>query len=495
MLALLGLLGCSPAVVQFDCGQGAPFCDTLAVLQDPRELATGIDVSGISVNGVVEQPLVEDGEVSSDDRVPLIGGKDALVRVFVTQLDDFVPRTLTGRLYIYKDSELYAAYQTDLDVSAASEWSNLSSSFNFHVAGELLDGDLSFTAEIDEAAGVTGSETPGTPSFGPVDTTFESVGRSVRVVVVPVAYEADGSGRLPDTSDEQLETYRQYMSWMYPAPEVEISLGTQISSEAEVSASGSGWDQLLADLAESRTDQGVDEDVYLFGAFDPTEDWNSFCGGGCVAGLSNMAMTAADSFSRSSIGLGFTGTEAAVTMAHEVGHAHGRNHSPGCGAAGADEDYPNTDGLLDYRNYDAINDVLLEADTTYDIMSYCTPYGVSAFTFSALAERVAEVNELYGGGKTERVERHTWKAVWVHSDGTLQWGGDRVERGVPGGDTVPIELLAETGKVLARTEAIFSPFSDLPGGSLVFPDPGYPVAKVRYEGETTELRGTGRFGR
>lgn len=492
MPILLLLTGCIPTIVHFECDSGAPFCDTLEVIQDERPLATGVSVTGVGLYGGVEQPLLVDGEEVDDEVVPLVARRALMARVLVTPTDDFQARTLTARLYFYRDGDLYAAFQEDLEVSEASAWDQLESSFNLDVGAGLLEGELDLKVEIVEAsADASGPEAEASPSYGPRTLSFTEVGETFRVVVVPIEYNADGSGRMPDTSDEQIEIYRQYMQWMFPAPNVEMTIGKVMTSETAVSAyDTNSWSTLLMELTSDRANQEVSDDVYLFGAFNPTDDWGSFCGSGCVAGLSSMALTAGDAYSRVSIGLGFTGSTAALTMAHEVGHAAGRNHSPGCGAAGADENYPNDEGLLDVRGYDPVDGWLQETATTYDIMSYCSPYGISAFTTNALTTRIAEVNELYG--KSDRVARVTYMSVWQHADGKLQWSVDRPIVGPLAGEPRRVELLDAAGASLGTVDASFAGFADAPGGVFVFAAPSVPVARVRVDGVLSDVRTAAR---
>jgi hypothetical protein len=51
-------------------------------------------------------------------------------------------------------------------------------------------------------------------------------------------------------------------------------------------------------------------------------------------------------------GVGFTGDRASSTLAHELGHLHGRLHSP-CGATGVDPAYPYPNGALGTWGWDA----------------------------------------------------------------------------------------------------------------------------------------------
>ena len=39
------------------------------------------------------------------------------------------------------------------------------------------------------------------------------------------------------------------------------------------------------------------------------------------------------------------------TIAHEIGHNHGRNHAPACGAAGPDDDFPYMNGAMGVNGF------------------------------------------------------------------------------------------------------------------------------------------------
>ncbi len=79
-----------------------------------------------------------------------------------------------------------------------------------------------------------------------------------------------------------------------------------------------------------------------------------FCGGGCVAGL-GMIGGSQDAYSRAAIGLGYSGEIATETAVHEIGHTHGRQHSPCGGAQGTDPAYPYQDGSIGVWGYDLLD--------------------------------------------------------------------------------------------------------------------------------------------
>src|SRR5262249_30716263 len=117
-----------------------------------------------------------------------------------------------------------------------------------------------------------------------------STGTGVKVVLVPIRYNADASGRLPDTSEAQLTAYKMEMLSHYPTAHVELSLRAEpMDTEVALDAQGGGWDELLNELVALRASDGVASDVYYYGAFEPQASAADYCAEGCVLGLSGLA--------------------------------------------------------------------------------------------------------------------------------------------------------------------------------------------------------------
>ena len=485
----VGVVGCAPAQVSFTCDEGEPLCDLVAIMNDDRPEATGVDLSAVYLYQGSEVPLMESLVGSGEPDIPVVAGRYATFRALVTPHDDFSPRELTGRLYLYRDDVAFAAFQTDLSLNAASDVGDYGSTFNFVVPGEVLVPGLSWQVSVVETTKKSGSEAEGVSSwpdgYGQPVTVTEGASM-VRVMLVPVAYDADGSGRLPDVSDTAVETYRSYMYSQYPTAEVELVVGEEFSWSSTVSASGSGWDGLLSAVGAARNEVGAEDDMYLYGLFAPAADFNTYCSGGCVTGLSNLVGSATDVWSRASIGVGYGGGTSAETMIHEIGHAHGRNHvDGGCGSGGGDSEYPHDGGVIGVRGYNWRTDTLVDPDATWDFMTYCSPTFLSDHNFDRLHTRISAVSNAYYAGMGP-VQPY-WGLSQL-ADGSLVWGPDRDLRAPPGGLTKTVELLDDDLRSLAKIEAWFAPFADLPGGQLSFPDPGPDVAAVRIDGRVSPLR-------
>ncbi len=497
LLAGFGLSGCAPAQVDFTCDEEEPFCDLVAIMNDDRPLATGLDISDVYIYQATEQPLMESLVAAGEPYPPIVAGRYALVRVLFNTHEDFTARELTGRFFLYSDDKPFAAYQVDTHVDGSSSESSLESSFNFLLPGEVIQSDLSWMASIVEADSSSGgTEIEGVnqwpDGYGQPLTVTEGADL-IRVMLVPIKYDADGSGRVPDLSEDVVDMYRQYMYAHYPAAEVEVSVGNELSWSQTVSGMDQhAWSALLSAVGDSRSEQGAEDDMYLYGLFEAAASFSDFCAGGCISGLSNLGMSATDAWSRASIGVGYGSSASAETMVHEIGHAHGRSHTDGgCGSTGHDDSYPHKGGYIGVRGYDWRTGKLYESEAYWDFMSYCSPTWVSDYTYDKLHTRVKSVSDHYYTDTTYAlgIPPVDYWAAWVMPDGSVTWGRDRALRIPPGGDTRAIELLDGTGRVVAERSAYWSPISDFSGGRLTFAAPADPaVVAVRYQGRVSPLR-------
>jgi len=265
----------------------------------------------------------------------------------------------------------------------------------------------------------------------------------LRVVLVPIRYQGDGSGRLPDTSEAQLQRYRTWLRRLYPLEELELSVRAE-PLDIDYPVQTQGWAQMLQDVQALRSQDNPGFDVYYHGLIAPAATFDAFCGQGCVLGL-GIVGTVADANSRVSTGIGFTGDYAASTLAHEVGHAHGREHAP-CGLYGqpADPAYPYRDGSVGVPGYD-ISENIEVARTHSDIMSYCEPVWVSDYTFAGLGERM---QALATQQPRLLVDVREVQVVVAELDGSLAWGRPLRTLPMAGGRQGEVELLDEEGYVL-----------------------------------------------
>lgn len=446
----------------------------------PWELrdAGGVSISQISIYQGVKVVLMENGQPGAAT-VPIVAGRDALLRAWVNADAGYNGEPVLARLHI---DGAESPIETTVTGFAAPVEGDLASTLNFQIPGTSIAPGFSYRLELLQ----TYADSPGDnaaahyPAEGFAGTNTISVGASLKIVLVPVQYGADGSNRIPDTSEAMIEKYRSSFLGMYPAPSVEVTVREPLAYTKSVSANGYGWEDLLARVSQLRQQDGAAFDVYYYGIFNPSASLASFCQFGCVAGLSNLAFGPGDSYSRASIGIGFTddgGQTALETAVHEVGHAHGRQHSPCGGAQGTDPGYPYPQAAIGVWGYDIAEPRLLDPGTK-DVMSYCFPIWVSDYTYVALMNRIQGVNQTRIVVPAE-LRDLTYDRAYVDGDGELHWLPPVQMEAPPQGEAVAMDV--EVGGSLTTLTGHFYPYSHLPGGVFVWPQAGAPSRAVTVE--------------
>lgn len=392
-----GLFDCD----DLDCAESAA-CDVVdtadPVGTDNLPAATGIQIDAIYFYQGVEVHWMQDGALVEDAPVSLVSGRDMLVRVFVSPIGGWVSRTLVVRVRLAQDGQEVERFETSAWVAGSSWPDDLTSSVNITIPGDALAVGTSLRVELleeTEAASHGGDQgRVAFPADEPQSLGLDAPGPTLSVVLVPIRYDADGSGRLPDTTDAALEGYESYLYARFPVAAVDLTVSDEFIWDSAVTASGAGWEGLLSALGEQRAVLGAGDDAYLFGLFEPADSIGTFCAGGCVTGLANTVGLASDVWSRAAIGLAWDEI-ASDSMAHQLGHNHGlSNVDAGCGTSGGDPAYPHQGGYIGERGYDLVEGQLLEPDTHFDFMSLCSPSWVSDYHFEKLYERAVDVDGL-----------------------------------------------------------------------------------------------------
>jgi hypothetical protein len=256
---------------------------------------------------------------------------------------------------------------------------------------------------------------------------------------------------------------------MYPARKVEITVRAPYVFSSQISPTGSGFTSVLQALQNLREQDNAPDDAYYYGAFMPAPTLSQYCGGGCVTGLSSLASSPSDAFARASVGIGFPGQESAITMAHEVGHAHGRAHSPCGGAASPDPSYPYAGGGIGVQGYDLVAKKLVPASDGKDLMGYCQPEWISDYTYKALFDRMQSVNGTKGKAPLF-ASPQTYRFLDAAPDGALTWGASLTLRARPSGDEHTVRFQDAAGTTLASGTAHYYAYDHLPGGFYLVPD-------------------------
>jgi len=426
----------------------------------------------------------EDDELEASD-VPILLGRPGLMRVHVRPDEAWQQRRVRGEITISSQSlGTSVTLEQELEVEAESSSEEFDSTFNFTVVADELAADSRLAVRLweaeeppDAAGTVDGAAWP---ELGSVPLHATDWGGVMRVKLLPFIYSADGSDRLPDTSPEQIEILADNLMRLYPLRALEVEVLEPHPSDIEMLSDGTGFSDLLSLVADLREEWDVPFDTAVFGMVAPAVDQQDFCQFGCTAGLAYRVASPRNSKFKSGVGLAYTGTNAARTLAHELGHIHDRGHAPCGGAGNADEDFPYAGGGIGVEGWDILGEAWIDPQEHDDVMGYCKPDWVSDYTFAALHRRISAVEGL-------RVERDPLKrASWLtfQVDGVDTARRPRVQEFAfePEGPPLLVRLLDEAGGLVGVDEASLIRYGDLPGGVVVLSDPGPAVSMVQLEG-------------
>jgi hypothetical protein len=480
-------LACGDTTAQIDneggtSGEGGPGDDGGPIDDDsgiplPKDpaLAEGVTITQIAGFQTVKVPLMLNGNLGTQ-KAPLVAGKEAIIRIYFKLDAGWTPHNIVAVLTVTAGGNTTVVKDVLGPVMDSTEDVQISA-FNLHLAPEQVTTDATYNVKIVDPNKSAPPTSDPAPQRFPKDGTdislrAQSTGASLKLVLVPMKYTADGSGRLPDTSQAQLDKYKAVFYSMYPVPAIDITVHAAINAPVALAANGSGWNTTLQTLSNLRNQEGG-ADKYYYGIFEPTASFSTFCGGGCIAGLSLLAQQPTDSWAHAGIGLGYGGSQdgydSGFTAAHEVGHQHGRNHAPTqCGQiSGVDPYYPyaggatNTYGwsLMDTGYFPAGTLIGLKQQsyTVTDIMGYCPLKWISDYQYKALYDRVKSVN-----GATiipGPTKSYHWAMVDEH--GTIVSNGPSFTGNTPPGGEQ---------KTIGRTTGWFYPYDHIGGGQLLVAD-------------------------
>ena len=447
----------------------------------------GLDIDSITFNQGVEIPLMENGEEVGSRNAPVVEGRDGILRVYLDRQDEWQPRAI--KVYL-EFEEGDSPDPVEIFVDGDSRARQLDSTANFDI--DAVPSELHFQVRLEEVESDVEAEGDDNESQWPEEGYADLNPRDPRgpltIQLIPVRYGADGSDRMPDTSDAQLDRFRDAFMQRYPVAEVDVSIGSTLLWNTSVEPTGQGWSELLDAVLQRRWDESPDRDVYYYGLFSPALSITSYCSTGCIAGLSPLNENPNDDWGRASIGLGFPGEGAASTMVHEVGHAHGREHAP-CGLFGqaSDSNYPYSNASIGVWGYDILGRSLQDPDDYTDFMGYCEPTWVSDYSYDELFDRVRAVNNLDHFVAAPDAAQH-WLVLSSVGTGAVRRAG-QIQRALPpSGEQRTVTLLDSRGTTIGDSIGYFSPLNHLPGGYLLLPEPGPKVrALLLPDGSTLGL--------
>lgn len=326
----------------------------------------------------IEKVQLTQSTQTLDNGVPIVAGKDGLIRVFaLANQSNSVATSI--RVTLMNNGLPVPGYPKTLAAPGTStpltvDESLLTHSWNLVVPGTELTtptgSGYSVLAEVDPAGAVAEADET---NNGATVTLASTTVPIFRTTIFPVAL-ASGTG---DIAEANKTAWTALLAQMYPISQVDVQVGATFTSSTTLSSDGTGWDTLLTELtAKHLTDNATDR--YYYGALHL-----SYTSG--VVGLGYVPGPTSPFKYRTAIGWDYA-TRFASTFAHETGHNMGRQHSP-CGSVdGADPAYPYAGGVIGVWGYDTTAGQLKSPTTYKDIMGYCSPIWVSDHVYKGILD-------------------------------------------------------------------------------------------------------------
>lgn len=380
-------------------------------------------------------------------------------------------------------------------LSGTSAQDKLDSTINFELKPEMLRDPLEYKLELlQERPSGDDNAQARFPVEGLEKVAVEAKKNTLRVKLVPFRYTFDGSNRLPDTSPEQLQRFKQRFLDLYPVSDVEITVHPPIDWGFEIKGNGEGWQQVGLRLLQVRTEAKVSDDTYLYGIFNPANTLQSFCGFGCLLGVTLLNAQPPETGIvqlRLALGIGFN-ERATATAAHEIGHAHGRGHAncgPGLDPRSIDQSYPSDaahqGGKIGVWGYDMANKRLVPPTWT-DIMGYCDNQWISDYNFLALHNRGKNVN--LASWQLPPEGAFGYDVIAIDGAGGARWS-QLLERRRPliNGESVDVIVEGARG-TRSEVSAQYYRFDHMPGGWLFVPRRSSSAATYRFSLDGRSLR-------
>jgi hypothetical protein len=428
----------------------AAWCDWdrfLPAHPEAERLARDVRIREISVYQGVKVPVMRDQQAVVERNADLVQQREALVRVFVEPQPGFVPRQLSARLTLQEEGEKPRYFEQVVTVSGPSQETEGSSTFNLELPKDAFGPATQYQVELRETSRCT--PLTGTPSGARFpEQGLAPVGARrtgpVKVMLVPVRYEADGSGRLPELTPERLLEMSRRMYAMYPTTDVMLSVRDVVDTDR------TDLGEMLDQVRELRVSDAAPADMAYYGMVRQAETFKDYCQGACTMGLAGFGSM--NGTSATGMGVAFPET-AANTFVHELGHIYRRPHAPCGNPASPDASYPYTGAKLGSWGYDFQTHEIFDPDTHFDFMSYCGPDWISDYNYQQILERIVVVNQRAFSRRLPADLPHDYRTLRVAKNGTATWGLDLHPQLEPPGDPLSVKVLDAHGTVLTETRA------------------------------------------
>lgn len=328
---------------------------------------------------------VTQGIQDSANAVPLVAGKEALVRVFaVADQEAYFDLEVRATFTRPGGLELAVPMRSMARVVPTSvDQGSLDLSFNGLVPGVMIVPGTTMVIELDpdRTIELSPGSTPRIPETGELELDVRPV-PPLDLTVVPVVSVLDPDAAIVEATrglgpdSEALRLARSIL----PVSDIDVSVRQPYQTSVDLTT-GPGWVRLLEELTLLYKTERLRG--YYYGALSPSP----------AAARTGIGYVAIESIA--------AGLLNGQVIAHELGHNMSLKHAPCGGAAAPDRHFPYEDGAIGVWGYDFHSQRIVFPALHKDVMGYCTPVWGSDYHFKrALAFRLE--SEAAGAGLPSR---------------------------------------------------------------------------------------------
>ncbi|MEO7361866.1 MAG: hypothetical protein ABI120_16160 [Gemmatimonadaceae bacterium] len=347
---------------------------------------------GGTMNLVLDGFYLTQATQKPDGSVPLVAGRDALLRVFVhaTATNTVQPAV---RVRIYDGATLLQTLSLSApegSVRTALSEGTLSSTWNSVIAGANVRTAMRIVADVDPGGLIAeGDETDNSwPRNGTPQSMTVNVVPTFNVRFVPVTVGALTGNVTTGNKDQFLTSTRR----MHPINDINSDVRAPFTSSATVLQSGDGngaWLTVLNEMNALRIADGAPSTTHYYGVVKVSYS-SGVAGYGYVPG-------------RAAMGWDYLPSGDGVAV-HEWGHNFGRPHTNCGGPDSPDPAYPYSGGTIGQYGWNPSTGALV-APTATDVMGYCSNQWTSDWTWTKVMTQRATAGtaaaSMVLGGKQE----------------------------------------------------------------------------------------------